>query len=43
MSRATSSTHVYRREGSAWRRVHRRADPLAHGISLDQAAAIARG
>jgi ketosteroid isomerase-like protein len=36
-------TQVYRRDGSAWRLVHRHADPLVHGISLDQAAAIARG
>ena len=36
-------TQVYRREGSEWRLVHRHADPLVHGIGLEQAAAIARG
>lgn len=36
-------TLVYRREGSEWRLVHRHADPLLHSISLEQAAAIARG
>jgi hypothetical protein len=36
-------TLVYRREGTAWRLVHRHADPLVHGMSLEQAAAIARG
>lgn len=36
-------TLVYRREGSEWRLVHRHADPLANGISLQQAAALARG
>jgi ketosteroid isomerase-like protein len=36
-------TLVYRREGSEWRPVHRLADPLIHDISLEQAAAIARG
>jgi ketosteroid isomerase-like protein len=36
-------TLVYRREGSEWRLAHRHADPLVHGISLEQAAAIARG
>jgi ketosteroid isomerase-like protein len=36
-------TLVYRREGSAWRLAHRHADPLVEGISLERAAAIARG
>ena len=36
-------TLVYRREGSEWRLAHRHADPLAEGVSLEQAAAIARG
>ena len=35
-------TQVYRREGSEWRLVHRHADPLVNGISLEQAAAIVR-
>jgi ketosteroid isomerase-like protein len=36
-------TLVYRRDGSTWRLAHRHADPLAAGISLDQAAALGRG
>jgi ketosteroid isomerase-like protein len=36
-------TQVFRREAIAWQLVHRHADPLANGISLQQAAAIARG
>lgn len=36
-------TLVYRRDGSEWRLAHRHADPLGKGISLEQAAAIARG
>ncbi|WOH69771.1 nuclear transport factor 2 family protein [Bradyrhizobium sp. BWA-3-5] len=36
-------TLVYRRDGAQWRLVHRHADPLANGISLQQAAALARG
>lgn len=35
-------TLVYRREGSEWQLVHRHADPLAKGISLDQSATLAR-
>jgi len=36
-------TLVFRREESEWQLVHRHADPLVHSISLEQAAAIARG
>ncbi|HEX6011196.1 MAG TPA: DUF4440 domain-containing protein [Geminicoccaceae bacterium] len=36
-------TQVYRRENSEWRLVHRHADPLVKSITLEQAAAIARG
>jgi ketosteroid isomerase-like protein len=36
-------TLVYRREGADWQLVHRHADPLAPGISLEMAAALARG
>jgi ketosteroid isomerase-like protein len=36
-------TLVYRREGAEWRLAHRHADPLANGISLEQAAALSRG
>ncbi|MFZ5783819.1 MAG: YybH family protein [Pseudomonadota bacterium] len=36
-------TLVYRREGDEWRLAHRHADPLAGGISLAHAAALARG
>jgi len=36
-------TLVYCREGSEWRLAHRHADPLVAGISLEQAAALARG
>ena len=35
-------TQVFRRDGAEWQLVHRHADPLAHGISLEQAAALAR-
>ena len=33
-------TLVYRREGGEWRLAHRHADPLANGISLEQAATL---
>ena len=36
-------TQVYRREGAEWQLVHRHADPLANGISVEQAADLARG
>src|SRR5262249_55673876 len=36
-------TQVFRRDGTAWRLVHRHADPLVQGISLEQAASLARG
>jgi ketosteroid isomerase-like protein len=36
-------TLVYRRKGSEWQLVHRHADPLVHGMGLEQTAAIARG
>ena len=36
-------TQVYRREGPSWHLVHRHADPLARGVTVAQAAAIARG
>jgi ketosteroid isomerase-like protein len=35
-------TLVYRREGAEWRLAHRHADPLVAGISLEQAAVLAR-
>lgn len=35
-------TLVYRRHGSHWHLVHRHADPLVAGISLQEAAALAR-
>jgi ketosteroid isomerase-like protein len=36
-------TLVFRHEDTEWQLVHRHADPLVHSISLEQAAAIARG
>lgn len=36
-------TLVFRREAGEWRLAHRHADPLVEGISLEQAAALARG
>jgi ketosteroid isomerase-like protein len=36
-------TLVYRRVGGEWRLAHRHADPLVPGISVAQAAALARG
>ena len=36
-------TWVFRRDGSEWRQVHRHADPLVHGISLEQLAVLAHG
>jgi ketosteroid isomerase-like protein len=36
-------TLVYRREENEWRLAHRHADPLVNGVSLEQAAALARG
>ena len=36
-------TQVYRRDSPGWRLVHRHADLLLRGISLEQAAALARG
>ena len=36
-------TQVYRRAGTGWQLVHRHADPLAGGVSIAQAAALARG
>ncbi len=36
-------TQVFRRVDGRWLLVHRHADPLSHGVDLEQAAALARG
>jgi ketosteroid isomerase-like protein len=36
-------TEVYRKAGAEWELVHRHADPLIRRVTLEQAAAIARG
>lgn len=36
-------TQVYQRRGDEWTYVHRHADPLVRSISLERAAALARG
>ena len=36
-------TLVYCRNGTEWHLAHRHADPLVSGVSLEQAAALARG
>jgi ketosteroid isomerase-like protein len=36
-------TLVYRRDGALWQLVHRHADPLVAGISVQKSAALARG
>jgi ketosteroid isomerase-like protein len=36
-------TLVFRRENGEWQLAHRHADPLVNGISIEQAAALARG
>ena len=36
-------TEVYRKAGAEWELVHRHADPLVRSVTLEQAAALARG
>jgi ketosteroid isomerase-like protein len=36
-------TLVFRRENGEWRLAHRHADPLVHGVTVQHAAALARG
>jgi ketosteroid isomerase-like protein len=36
-------TEVYRKHGDEWELAHRHADPLVRRITLEQAAALARG
>lgn len=36
-------TLVFRRDGKDWLLAHRHADPLVNGVSVEQAAALARG
>jgi ketosteroid isomerase-like protein len=36
-------TQVFRRDEAGWHLVHRHADPLVSSVSLEQAAALARG
>jgi ketosteroid isomerase-like protein len=36
-------TLVFRRDGAEWQLVHRHADPLVHGVSFEQLAALDRG